>query len=184
MRSVVISDSFTVQQADVLYVGQQINLDLQALSKAYPDIVSSDRVMNLFNSYITFLYNYAVSQLGFSINDPANSSLVYHEYRYKVLYGGDIATVNPDRGRHGRGGRPVQAVWVPKTAVLTPWVSWSSYMVGLSKAEQTRIVSGTGWSVPEEGPSFRGTYKGGDWSNLGLYASGSIGVSGKEYRMG
>lgn len=182
MRSSVISRTFTVEQVDVLYVAQQINLDLQSMSRAYPTILSMTRATNLFNACTTFLHNYAVKRVGFSIFDPAQSDLVYHELRYEVLYGGQVASINPGGGRMGRGGIPIEAVWVPRTARFTAWVVWSSHMLSLSRERQRQIVSGTGWTVPNDGSSFDGTYQGGSWSSIGSYASGNIGATGKEYK--
>ena len=182
MQSYVISRSFTVEQVDVLYVAQQINRDLQSLSRAYPRILSTEDAMDLFNAYVTFLSNYAVKRLGFSIYDPAQSNLVYHEIRYEVLYGGDVASINPSGGRSGRGGIPIDAVWVPKTAKFSAWVVWSSHMLTLPKERQSQIVSGTGWLIPGRGSSFNGSYRGGTWSSIGSYVSGKIGATGKQYR--
>ena len=182
MRSQVISSSYSVEQVDVLYVAQQINRDLQSLSKAYPRLISIDRVLNLFNSYVTLLHNKALAELGFSIHDPSASNLVYHEYRYKVLYGGEVIAVSPDGRRMGTGGRPVKAVWIPSTARFAHWVIWSQGMLNLSESAQQRILSGTDWSIPGRNLPFNATYKGGSWNSSGSYASGRIGVSGKEYR--
>ena len=163
-------------------MAQQVNLDLQSLSRAYPNILSMTRATNLFNACTTFLANYAVKRMGFSIHDPNQSSFVYHELRYEVLYGGDVAAINPSGGRIGRGGIPIEAIWVPKTARFTPWVIWSSHMLSLPKHKQRQIVSGTGWSIPGEGSSFGGSYQGGNWSSIGSYASGNIGATGTQYR--
>ncbi len=182
MQSQVVSSSYSVEQVDTLYVGQQINLDLQSLSRAYPSLISINQVLNLFNSYVTFLHNKALSELGFCIHDPFASNLVYHEYRYKVLYGDEVRALSPDGRRTGTGGRPVKAVWIPSTARFTDWLIWSAQMESLSQVTQQRIVSGTGWNIPGRNQAFSATYKGGNWQAPGSYASGRIGVSGKEYR--
>ncbi|MBD2183858.1 hypothetical protein H6S82_31075 [Planktothrix sp. FACHB-1355] len=181
MKSLVVSESISVTQNDVLYVAQQLTRDLKALSKAYPNLLSIDYASDLQDSFTTFLYNNAITELGFSIYDPANSNLVYHEYRYKVLYGGDVVSVNPSGGRGGRGGRSVEPVSVPSSALFIPWVKWSQTMMLLSEDEQRNIVIDTGWSIPGKGSSFQGKYEGGNWSNLGHYYSGSLGVSGLVY---
>ncbi|MCL1475027.1 hypothetical protein [Argonema antarcticum] len=182
MKSLVISTSLSITGADVLYVGQQINLDLQALSKAYPKIISLDYAVKLFNSYTTFLINNAVSDIGFSLYDPANENLVYHEYRYKVVLGVDVRSVTKGN-RLGTGGKPVETVWVPSSAAFTPWVIWSPTMLNLSKEQQRSIVSGTKWLIPGEGSTFKGKYEGGIWSSLGLYASGDLGVEGQVWKI-
>ena len=165
MRSQVISESFTVAHVDVLYVAQQVNLDLQALSKAYPRLLSLDRAINLFNSCTTFLVNYAVSKIGYCVHDPKQSNLVYHELRYEVLYGGDVSAISPGGRRIGKGGHPIESIRIPDSAVFTPLVWWSSHMLGLSEAEQEQIVSGTGWTIPRLSTGFNGTYQGGAWSS-------------------
>lgn len=182
MESFVTSTSLSITQNNVLYVGQQINLDLQALSKAYPRIIPLDYAVELFNSYTIFLYNTAVSDIGFSIYDPANENLVYHENRYKIVLGIDVRSVTMRENR-GIGGAPVERVWVPSSAAFTPWVIWSSTMLNSSKEEQRRIVSGTKWLIPGEGSTFKGKYEGGIWSSLGLYGSGDLGVEGQVWKI-
>jgi hypothetical protein len=166
----------TVTQVDVLYVGQQINLDLQALSEAYPDKLSLQRATSLFNSYTTFLYNYAISTLGFSLYDPSNKNLVYHEYRYEISYGGQVS-------RRGTGGQPVRRVWLPSSVTFQAWVIWSNHMLNLPIQEQRRIVQGTGWNIPGQNGTFNGQYVSGTWSDLGGYSSGALTAKHREYRI-
>lgn len=184
MTSRSVTESLSITQGDVLYVGQQINLDLIALSNAYPTVLSKDRAMNLFNSYTTLLYNNAVSSIGFSIYDPRDGNLVYHENRYKVLYGDAVREINPSGRGVGRGGKPVQPVRLPSSATFTAWVMWSSRMLGLSVPEQERIVSGTGWDIPGKNPKFVGEYRGGKWTSTGFIGRGGIGVEGEMWILG
>ena len=176
-RVIATSISFTVEKVDVLYVAQQINMDLTALSKTYPKILAMDRAMNLFNAGVTFLANYAVSEIGYSVHDPNQKNLVYHELKYQLSYGGNVT-------RGGKGGRPISAVWVPSSAKFTPWVIWSSTMLRLSEYKQRQIVSGTNWNIPGKNGVFRGRYDGGNWKNGGDYRSGGIRASAREYSLG
>lgn len=171
MSSIVLTGTVSVSHTDVLFVGQQINLDLRELRKAYPDKISEDRVTTLFNSYTTFLINKAVDRLGFSIYDPADSALVYHEYRYDVIYGSNVTG--------GKGGRPVTRVRVPGSAIFLSWVFWSEEMKRLSPAQQAAIVKDTEWDIPGKNPAFSGRYSGGNWSSGGDYGRGSLGVTFK-----
>lgn len=180
MKSQVITDTFSVTQADVLYVAQQLNLDLQSLSKAYPSKLSLDYAMNLFNSCSILLYNFAVSHIGFSIHDPDQKNLVYHELRYEVVYGGDVVAIAPNGGRGGRGGRQINPVWVPNSAVFSPWVTWSQSMLSKSEYEQSQIVAGTLWGIPGKSGHFSLSYEGITWRNTGNYYSGNIGAKGSE----
>lgn len=182
MRSQVYTESYTVSQADVLYVAQQINSDLMALSQAYPNLLPIADAMSLFNSYSTFLNNAAISNLGFTVHDPPTGNLVYHEYRYEVLYGGDVRSVNPQGQPMGRGGRPVNRVWLPASAKFTSWLTWSNRMLQLSVYEQEQIVSGTGWDIPSRCSVFNRRFEGGSWSSLGFYGRGNIGTNVNEYR--
>jgi len=182
MQSQVISDSFTINHSDALYLAQQISIDLTALSQAYPEVLSPGEAMSLFMSYSTFLVNYAVTTLGFSIYDPSNVNLVYHEYRYEVLYEGNVQKLNSVRHPIGRGGKPVNKVWLPASAKFTPWVVWSPRMLRLSIPEQERIVSGTRWDIPSQGSTFIRRFEGNNWNSLGFYGSGNPGGSGNEYR--
>ncbi|CBN53560.1 MULTISPECIES: hypothetical protein [Kamptonema] len=175
MKSIVISTSISITGNDIIYVAQQVKRDLKSLSKAYPNLLSSDEADDLEDNFMTLLINNAVSDIGFSIYDPTNSNLVYHEYRYKVLLGGDVTSVT-NGGRQGTGGKPVEAVWIPSSAVFTSWVIWSDTMSNLSKEQQRSIVSNTRWSIPGENSSFQRRYEGENWSSLGLYASGNLGV--------
>lgn len=181
MRSQVFVESYTISQADVLYVAQQINADLAALSQAYPHVLPTARAMNLFISYSTFLNNAAISDLGFTIHDPSRGNLVYHEYRYEILYGGDVRSLNPTGQPMGRGGRPVNYVWLPTSVQFTPWLTWSNRMIQLSIPEQVQIVSGTEWVIPLYSATFHRWFDGGSWSNLGFYGRGNIGVNGSIY---
>src|SRR5690242_6383236 len=148
MKSQVVVESYTIGQADVLYVAQQISSDLAALSQAYPTLVSPIEALNLFKSYSTFLHNMAIKHLGFTISDPNAQNLVYHEYRYEVLYGGEVRSLNPNGQAMGTGGKPVNLMWLPASARFTPWLNWSDRMLRLSIYEQQQIVNGTQWDVP------------------------------------
>lgn len=169
MPSQVYTDTIAVSQVDVLFVGQQINLDLIELSKAYPDKLSLESAMRFFNSYTTFLLNAAVTRLGFSIYDPLAYNLVYHEYRYDVSYG-NVAS-------GGRGGRPVTRHWLPRSATFTPWVAWSNKMLNLPEDRQQKIVAGTKWNIPFRNGTFNGRYEGGNWTSGGSYGRGSLEVA-------
>lgn len=173
MSSIVVTGTVSISHTDVLFVAQQINLDLIELSKAYSDKLSYERAAKLFNSYTTFLLNKAVNRLGFSIYDPADSDLVYHEYRYDVIYGGNVTG--------GKGGRPVTRVRVPASAIFLSWVFWSEEMKRLSPIQQAAIVKDTEWDIPGKNPSFNGRYSSGSWSSGGDYGRGSLGVAFKIY---
>lgn len=180
MPSTSFSDTNTIVivQGDVLFVANQINVDLQTIQLAYPDKVTIDEVMKLFTCYSSFMADYAVSQLGFCIYDPLDRNLVYCEYRYQVLYGGEVRNLNPD-GRPIRMLHPLlQHSYVPLSARFTPWVSWSKHMLGLSRDEQARIVSGSGWSLPSQANHLDLKYDGLDWESLGLGGRGAIAVKG------
>jgi hypothetical protein len=130
-----------ITQVDVLYVAQQINKDLTALSKAYPKILAMDRAMDLFNASVTFLANYAVSEMGYSVHHPNDNKLVYLDLQYQVARDGI------DKGN--KGGYLIDKIQIPHFAKFTPWVVWSSTMFKLSEDEQKQIVSGTGWNMPD-----------------------------------
>ncbi len=180
-RLITTSDSFVVEQIDVLYVAQQVNLDLQAMSRTYPRLLSIDYAMNLFNSIVSFMANNAVKMIGFSIYDPKQENKVYHELKYAILYGRDVQAIAPQGGRGGTGGRPLAAVSIPASAQFMPWVIWSDNMLSLPKDKQHLIVSGTGWNIPGVS-TFKGKYDGGHWHNTGNYYSGNIAAESKEYR--
>ncbi|WKZ40025.1 MAG: hypothetical protein QY328_17340 [Anaerolineales bacterium] len=180
-RLMATSESFAVEQVDVLYVAQQINLDLQSMSRTYPRLLSIDHAMNLFNSFVSFMANNAVKVMGFSIYDPKQDNKVYHELKYAILYGGDVQTVAPQGGRGGTGGRSIESVWIPTTAEFISWVIWSDHMLTLPQEKQRLIVSGTGWNTPGIN-SFKGKYDGGHWYNTGNYYSGNIAAESKEYK--
>ncbi|HEY1349475.1 MAG TPA: hypothetical protein VGF67_07625 [Ktedonobacteraceae bacterium] len=177
MRSQVFAESYTVSQADVLYVAQQMNADLMALSQVYPFVLPITRAMSLFISYSTFLNNAAVSYLGFTIHDPGAGNLVYHEYRYEILYGGDVRSSNPTGQPLGRGGRPVSQSWLPASVQFIPWLNWSNRMLQLSIPEQEQIVSGTEWVIPSQCVTFHRRFEGGSWSSLGFYGRGNLGTN-------
>ena len=170
----VFTETIVISQTDVLYVAQQINLDLLELSKAYPEKLPPEKAQRFFNSYTTFLLHSAVDRLGFSIHDPVPSSLVYFEYRYDVRYGGSVVA-------GGRGGRPINRAWLPASAIFTAWVDWSQRMLNLSKQDQEKIVAGTDWDIPERNPIFSGRYDGGNWSSGGSYKRGSLEVGLRIY---
>jgi hypothetical protein len=176
MKSVVIDETVVITGEDILYVAQQIKRDLKALSKAYPHIISLDYADDIHDSFTTFLANNAVSRLGFGIYDFAKDNLVYHEYRYKVLRGGEI-TDQTGGGKEGKGGQPVEKLVLPPTAIFTAWVNWSSDMRNMPEEQQKNIVENTGWLTPsQKNGGFNQKYEGGEWTNSGLYASGQLGV--------
>lgn len=177
----VMTSSYVVSHADVLYVGQQINSDLIELARAYSDIFSFEEALGLFNSYTTFLANSAVSNLGFTIYDPSSSNLVYHESQYEVVYGEEVYVLNPSGHSQGVGGRSVTRIWVPNTVRFKPWVVWSSTMLALTEAEQESIVSGTNWDIPSRNTTFQRRYVGGNWEKTGIYARGNVAVQGSTY---
>ena len=135
------SKTFTLEHMDVLYIAQQINSDLTALNKAYPETLTMDRAMSLFNSLTIFLANYAVSEIGYSVHDLDDNNLVYLEFQYHVVYDGI--------GRGSKGGYPIEKTRIPHSAKFTVWVVWSSTMLELSESKQEQIVNGTGWSMPD-----------------------------------
>lgn len=182
MQTQSFSSTVVITQGNVLYVGQQISRDLRSFATAYPSVLSLDYAMSLYDSYTTFLLHDAITTLGYTIHDPRQNNLVYHELRYEVLKGGEIAAIASAGYEGGTGGNPIIPVWLPGTAQFTPWVIWSSQILRLSYIQQRQIVSGTGWSIPNESGTFHATYQGGDWANLGTYYSGSLGVSGKQYK--
>lgn len=175
MPSQVYTGAVAVNQADVLYVGQQINRDLIELSKAYPDKLPLEKAVRYFNSYTTFLLNAAITELGFSIYDPLARNLVYHEYRYEVHYG-SVTT-------GGQGGHRVARVWLPASATFTPWVAWSEEMLSLPEDHQEQIVAGTEWNIPSKNGTFNGRYDNGNWSSGGSYGRGSLEVAMKIFRL-
>lgn len=168
----------TITQNDVIYVGQQILCDLQELSKAYPKKLPGDKVLGLYNSYVTFLLSYAITRLGFSINNPRRRNLVYHEYRYEVDYSGGVPSAVG-----GRGGQPVTKIrWLPRSATFTSWVLWSDHMKNLSVREQEQIIQGTEWKIPGLNATFNGRYEDGSSYNRGHYQRGPLKVELTEYR--
>lgn len=169
-------DAKTFSQNDILYVGYQINRDLQALSDAYPNILTPRYALGLSNSCTIFLSSNAVTHIGYSIYDPTNNNLVYHELLYKVQYDGDVKG-----GQNGGGGRAITSIRVPPSAKFTAWVKWSQTMLSLSEAAQEQIVSGTDWSIPRKGTPFYGTYVGGNWQDKGKYSSGALSAAAREY---
>src|SRR5579859_5844944 len=132
MKSQVISETYNITQADVLYVAQQVLADLRSLSNAYPRILSLDKAMDFFNSITIFLVNNAISELGFTIHDPLASNLVYHEHQYTILYGNAVVPFNPKGVAVGRGGKPITPVRLPSSAKFNAWIIWSSTMLSLS----------------------------------------------------
>lgn len=181
MQSQVISETYNITQADVLYVAQQVLADLRSLSQAYPRILSLDRAMDHFNSISNFLHNNAISELGFTIHDPLANNLVYHEYQYAILYGDAVRPFNPKGAAVGRGGKPVTPVRLPASAKFNAWVIWSPAMLSLSEWEQQNIVSATEWDIPSRGTAFNRRFVGGTWGDLGFYGRGYLGAKGKEF---
>ena len=171
--SVVQAVSLTVTHVDVLHIAQQIKRDLQEFRRIYPKLIDADRVLDLHDAMVTFLSNDAVTRIGFSIVDSAQQNLVLHELRYEISYSG----IGP---RVGVGGARIDAIHVPGTANMMPWVAWSPTMMALSSIEQSRIVQGTGWPVPGNG-TFNGRYEG-TWSSRGLYSSGALAAESQEFR--
>jgi len=182
MQSQVLTQTYVIGQADVLYVAQQVLNDLRALSQAYPRVLTNEAVMDLFNSITTFLYNDAISELGFTIHDPLKGNRVYHEYRYEILYGDAVLPFNPGGQAVGRGGKPVTSVYLPASAKFDPWVVWSAEMLGRSEWEQENIVSGTHWDIPSRCKPFTRRFEGGSWVEFGFYGRGYLGVKGSEFR--
>ena len=173
--SVVNSYTLTVTQADVLYVSHQITADLKKLAACYPRLLDSDEILRLNTAMGIFMLNDAVSRLGFSVEDPRDASLVYHELRYDIAYTGT-------GGRMGLGGGKLNPVWIPASAKFTPWVLWSTFMKGLPPSAQRQIVEGTGWNVPGSNP-FTPKYSV-DWTNRATYGSGALEAKSREYRHG
>jgi hypothetical protein len=100
VSAVTVSQTMVVSQADVLYVTQQIVLDLRALRVAYPKAVSEGEILDLNRDVGTFLLNDAVSMIGFAIATIRPRATVLHELRYSIRYGEPVP-------RSGTGGAPV-----------------------------------------------------------------------------
>lgn len=172
--SVVHVVSVAITQVDVLYVSQQIKRDLNALRDCYPGLLSDRWINDLDIAVGTFLFNDAISSLGFSVIDPADDDLVYHELRYVIEYSGEGS-------RTGMGGRSLAPVQIPRRVALTPWVVWSQSMLSLPFDKQRLIVQGTGWGAPGS-DLFRGRYRNDDFLFHATYASGPLAAQAQEYR--
>lgn len=169
------SRSFSVTQADVLYVVQQMKRDLVRLKKSYTNLITSERILDLHDNLTTFLINSAVSEVGFAIHDGSPKKVIEREIRYTIRY------LDSPEGRGGTGGLSSEVVPIPTTAVFDPWVKWSQTMKNLTVDRQQKIVSGTGWGIPGSTP-FCGTYSGGTTFDLASYVSGLLAVDAREYR--
>jgi hypothetical protein len=169
----VQSFDLTVTQADVLYVAQQIKRDLMALKSCYPGLLSADRILELHDALGTFLINDAVREVGYSVYDPLQSNLVYHELKYSISYSGS-------GGRVGLGGAQISRVDIPASSQFKPWVNWSARMLGLSPSEQRQVVAGTGWGIP--GSHYFHRQHRGSWTDRATYASGPLSAQAQEHR--
>jgi hypothetical protein len=165
--------TLTFTKSDVLYVNNQITKDLRSLSASYPSLISSDRILDLSIAMATFISNDAVGRLGFSIYDPADQNLVYHELRYRIFYGAAVA-------RSGDGGRDFTRVSIPSTAKFKPWVGFTQKFCQAPLSKQRDVVAGTGWGLPGSS-TFKGRYTGGVLSPRSEYRSGILGASMEEY---
>lgn len=165
----------TVTHSDVLYVVHQIKKDLLALSTAYPSLLDKDRVYKCHEEACTFIMNNAVTCFWYTIDDPAESRLVYHQLRYEISYAGD----GP---RTGLGGAAMEKQVLPPTAVFSEAVTWSPTMRALPVAKQKEILEGTKWGLPGTTGSVEFTYKQGNWQDRGRYASGALSAHAREYK--
>jgi hypothetical protein len=173
--SVVATYTVSITQADVLYVSHQITQDLKRLKACYPRLLNDSRILELNTAVGVFLINDAVEILGFSVEDPNNNHLVYHELRYKISY-------DNSGGRMGLGGAQLSKLSVPSRARFTPWVTWSQSMLRHSQTDQMKIIEGTGWGLPGRNV-FHARYSG-SWSERTAYGSGSLAARVREYRIG
>ncbi len=167
--------TLAVTQADVLYVSHQITADLKQLAACYPRLLDADEILRLNTATGIFMLNDAAECLGFSVEDPHDNSLVYHELRYDISYSGS-------GGRMGLGGATLSSLRIPPTAKFTPWVRWSQFMLSQSPSEQRRIIQGTGWGLPGSS-TFRPRYQG-SWTTRPTYGSGLLEAKSSEYRIG
>lgn len=175
--SVVETVSVTVTQADVLYVSEQIKKDLLEFERLYPKLISTRDILQYDTAVSTFLLDNAVSAIGFSVENPNMSHLVYHELRYNI-------TIRANAGpRTGLGGATLRGVSIPPSARITAWVVWSPEMLELSASEQEHIVAGTGWRRPGL-DNFYPRYSDGSFGDRTAYGAGPLLAYSKEYRMG
>ncbi|MFI9813712.1 hypothetical protein [Saccharothrix variisporea] len=172
--SVVHSIDLTVTHNDVLYVSQQIQRDLLKMSECYPHLLSYKRITELNIGISTLLINDAVHTIGFSIHDPADRDLVYHELRYTISYTG----VGP---RGGVGGATITKLYIPATARFSAWVRWSSSMRALPVAKQKQVVAGTTWGVPGSS-TFTARYEGTTTTQRSTYMAGALVAEAEEIR--
>jgi hypothetical protein len=173
----------TITAQDVLYVGQQITRDLTKIGDAYPNLINGDKILKLFQAITTFLIRNTVQKIGFSIHDPEQENLVYHEWIYVVLQG-DAIPENMRGKQQGKGGEePVVPVSkLPQSARFQAWVIWSDEFLKLSDEQQKEVLDDTGWGAPGNNP-FKRTHK--DFTSLsvdGYYVSGQLGVELQTYR--
>jgi len=172
--STVQSVSLTVTHLDVLHVAQQIKRDLEVLHDVYPSLLKLRRVLSLHDAITTFLINDAITRVAFAVEDPRQNHLILHELRYNISYTGS-------GDRIGLGGTTVRRVNTPPTARMTPYVTWSPTMLGLSVAQQQQVIEGTPWGLP--GTSrFRGRYGDGTVIGRAVYSSGVLAAEAEEYR--
>lgn len=173
----------TITETDVLYIGQQIHRDLQQIRKAYKSLVSEERVADLYDAILTFLIENAVDRIGFSIYDPNDENLVYHEWTYKVLRG-EVLPENLRGTQQGKGGQPVPPVSkLPHSAIFTSWITWSDDFIDRHLDEQKKVVDGTGWGVPGEGTTFKRRFRNAmDLNEQRFYVSGELGVQVQVYK--
>ncbi len=174
--SVVETVSVTVTQADVLYVSEQIKQDLLEFERLYPRLISTRDILQYDTAVSTFLLNYAISTIGFSVENPSMSHLVYHELRYNITIRAYTAP------RTGFGGATLSRVSIPASSRITAWVVWSPEMLALSATEQERIVAGTGWQRPGLN-YFYPIYSDGLFEDRTAYGAGPLVAYNKEYRM-
>lgn len=176
VTSSVISYTYTVSHADVLYVSQQMGRDLKAMKDSYPEYLNSDDVFSHQDSLTTLIVNDAIERVGFSIVALESPHAVFHELRYEVGYGAFSQ-------RQGVGGGDVNRRWIPRPSRFQAWVVWSKAMLELPRQKQAQIVQATLWSPPG-GASFRGTYSGGTVSDRARYQSGILFAQCREYLHG
>jgi hypothetical protein len=167
----------TVSHADVLYVVQQMKKDLLVLSGMYPDLLSKDKAYTCHDDACTFIMNNAVTSLWYTIADPANSHLVYHQLQYEISHSGSGSRV-------GLGGADVGIQTLPSTARFIEAVTWSATMLALPHDKQEEITRGTQWSRsgrPGTSPGISFTYGTGTWQKR-KYASGALEAHVNEYK--
>jgi hypothetical protein len=171
----VTTVSFTVTHADVLYVAQQIARDLRAFRRAYPTLLSDQKVLDYHDAACTLLVNDAARTIAYTVYVPAQQNLVLHELRYEISYRSTPVA------RHGVGGVDVAPLVLPPGATFISWVRWSPRFENLSGMEQDQVLSGTGFGRPGSG-SFLPRYVGGQTNNGVRYESGILSAQREEFR--